>query len=60
MKYVNLGATGLQVSQICLGCMSFGASEQGTHPWTMDEDTSRPFIKRALDAGINFFDSANV
>jgi 1-deoxyxylulose-5-phosphate synthase len=60
MKYVNLGATGLQVSQICLGCMSFGASEQGTHPWTMDEDTSRPFIKRALDAGINFFDTANV
>lgn len=60
MKYVNLGATGLQVSQICLGCMSFGASDQGTHPWTMDEAASRPFIQRALDAGINFFDTANV
>lgn len=60
MKYVNLGATGLQVSQICLGCMSFGASDQGTHPWTMDEEASRPFIQRALDAGINFFDTANV
>jgi aryl-alcohol dehydrogenase (NADP+) len=60
MKYVNLGATGLQVSQICLGCMSFGDSGQGAHPWTMDEATSRPFIQRALDAGINFFDTANV
>lgn len=60
MKYVNLGATGLQVSRICLGCMSFGASDQGTHPWTMDEAASRPFIQRALDAGINFFDTANV
>jgi aryl-alcohol dehydrogenase-like predicted oxidoreductase len=60
MKYVNLGATGLQVSQICLGCMSFGASDQGTHPWTMGEAASRPFIQRALDAGINFFDTANV
>jgi aryl-alcohol dehydrogenase-like predicted oxidoreductase len=60
MKYVNLGNTGLQVSRICLGCMSFGASDQGTHPWSMNEEASRPFIKRALDAGINFFDTANV
>jgi 1-deoxyxylulose-5-phosphate synthase len=60
MKYVNLGNTGLQVSRICLGCMSFGNADQGTHPWTMDEAASRPFIKRALDAGINFFDTANV
>jgi aryl-alcohol dehydrogenase-like predicted oxidoreductase len=60
MKYVNLGTTGLQVSRICLGCMSFGISDQGTHLWTMDEAASRPFIKRALDAGINFFDTANV
>lgn len=60
MKYVNLGNTGLQVSRICLGCMSFGIADQGTHLWTLDEATSRPFITRALDAGINFFDTANV
>lgn len=60
MDYVNLGNTGLKVSRICLGCMSFGASDQGTHPWTMDEESSRPFIRQALDAGINFFDTANV
>jgi 1-deoxyxylulose-5-phosphate synthase len=60
MKYTKLGATGLEVSRICLGCMSFGEPSQGTHEWTMDEDASRPFIQRALDAGINFFDTANV
>lgn len=60
MKYVNLGNTGLQVSRICLGCMSFGIADQGTHLWTLDEASSRPFITRALDAGINFFDTANV
>ena len=60
MDYVRLGGTGLKVSRICLGCMSYGVPERGTHPWTLPEDQSRPFIKRALDAGINFFDTANV
>jgi len=60
MKYVKLGNTGMDVSELCLGCMSYGASDQGTHPWSLDEDTSRGFIKQALDHGINFFDTANV
>ena len=60
MDYIRLGSTGLKVSRICLGCMSYGVPERGAHPWTLPEDQSRPFIKRALDAGINFFDTANV
>lgn len=60
MNYKKLGNTGLDVSEICLGCMSYGASDQGTHPWSLDEETSRGFIQQALDAGINFFDTANV
>ena len=60
MDYIRLGSTGLKVSRICLGCMSYGVPERGAHPWTLPEDTSRPFIRRALDAGINFFDTANV
>ena len=60
MKYTKLGRTGLEVSRICVGCMSFGDSVTGNHTWTLDEDTSRGFIKDALDAGINFFDTANV
>ncbi len=60
MKYVRLGKTGLKVSRLCLGCMSYGIPERGPHPWTLDEDASRPFIKGAIDAGINFFDTANV
>ncbi len=59
MKYVRLGKSGLKVSQLALGCMSFGAPERGTHPWTLDETQSRPFYKQALDAGINFFDTSN-
>ncbi|HEY1573044.1 MAG TPA: aldo/keto reductase [Pseudonocardiaceae bacterium] len=59
MKYVKLGSTGLDVSRICLGCMSFGAPDRGSHPWSLDEQTSRPFIRRAVEAGINFFDTAN-
>jgi 1-deoxyxylulose-5-phosphate synthase len=59
MNYVRLGHTGLQISPLCLGCMSFGASEQGAHPWTLDEDASRPIIQRAIESGINFFDTAN-
>jgi aryl-alcohol dehydrogenase-like predicted oxidoreductase len=60
MKYVQLGNSGLKVSQLCLGCMSYGLPERGTHTWTLDEEKSRPFIKKALEAGINFFDTANV
>ena len=60
MKYVKLGRTGLEVSRICLGCMSFGESATGTHEWTLDEEASRPLIRQALEAGINFFDTANV
>jgi aryl-alcohol dehydrogenase-like predicted oxidoreductase len=60
MDYVKLGRTGLEVSRLCLGCMSYGAPGRGTHPWTLDEADARPFIRQALDHGINFFDTANV
>ena len=60
MKYVKLGRTGLDVSRICLGCMSFGDPGRGGHPWSLDEEASRPLIRQALEAGINFFDTANV
>jgi aryl-alcohol dehydrogenase-like predicted oxidoreductase len=60
MDYVNLGRTGLKVSRIVLGCMSFGDPERGAHTWTLSEDASRPLIKQAIEAGINFFDTANV
>jgi aryl-alcohol dehydrogenase-like predicted oxidoreductase len=60
MEYVKLGSTGLDVSRICLGGMSYGISDRGSHSWTLDEETSRPFIKDAVEAGINFFDTANV
>ncbi|WP_028932754.1 aldo/keto reductase [Pseudonocardia spinosispora] len=60
MEYVKLGSTGLEVSRICLGCMSFGEPDRGGHPWSLPEDESRTLIRQALDAGINFFDTANV
>ena len=60
MDYTTLGATGLQVSRIALGCMSYGTPDRGNHAWTLDEEASRPFIKDALEAGITFFDTANV
>jgi aryl-alcohol dehydrogenase-like predicted oxidoreductase len=60
MDYVKLGRTGLEVSRICLGCMSYGVPGRGNHAWSLDEEQSRPFIRRALEAGINFFDTANV
>ncbi|OPH56892.1 oxidoreductase [Paenibacillus ferrarius] len=60
MEYVKLGNTGLDVSRLSLGCMSFGAAERWHHPWILDEERSRPIIKKALDLGINFFDTANV
>jgi aryl-alcohol dehydrogenase (NADP+) len=60
MKYVKLGRTGLDVSRICLGCMSFGDPGRGGHPWSLDEEASRPLIRQAIEAGVNFFDTANV
>lgn len=60
MEYVKLGNTGLDVSRICLGCMSFGDPETWVHKWALNEEESRPLIKLALDLGINFFDTANV
>jgi aryl-alcohol dehydrogenase (NADP+) len=60
MDYVKLGTTGLTVSRVCLGCMSYGVPDRGAHPWSLPEDQARPFFKQALDAGINFFDTANV
>jgi 1-deoxyxylulose-5-phosphate synthase len=60
MRYVKLGRTGLDVSRICLGCMSFGVPTNGSHAWTLAEETSRTFLRQAVEAGINFFDTANV
>src|SRR5687768_1044622 len=59
MQYTTLGATGLEVSRICLGCMPYGIPDRGPHPWTLPEDQSRPLIQSAIEAGINFFDTAN-
>jgi 1-deoxyxylulose-5-phosphate synthase len=59
MQYVKLGRTGLDVSRICLGCMTYGVPDRGSHPWTLNEEQSRPFIRRAVELGINFFDTAN-
>ncbi|MGW2834284.1 aldo/keto reductase [Streptomyces sp. NPDC001286] len=60
MQYVKLGSTGLDVSRICLGCMTYGLPDRGVHEWTLGEEDSRPLIRQALEAGINFFDTANV
>ncbi|HEV2427445.1 MAG TPA: aldo/keto reductase [Acidimicrobiales bacterium] len=60
MDYVTLGDTGLQVSRICLGCMSYGEPARGMQPWSLPADEARPFFRQALDLGINFFDTANV
>ena len=60
MKYEKLGNTGLDVSKICLGCMSFGDPDIWMHDWLLDEEESRKIIKKALDVGINFFDTANI
>ncbi|MFF2597257.1 aldo/keto reductase [Priestia megaterium] len=59
MDYVKLGNTGLDVSRIALGCMSYGDPKRGRHTWTLNEEQSRPFFKKALALGINFFDTAN-
>lgn len=60
MDYVKFGATGLEVSPICLGCMTYGDPDRGSHAWTLKEEDSEPLIKQALDLGINFFDTANM
>ncbi|WP_312182444.1 aldo/keto reductase [Pantoea sp. CTOTU46764] len=59
MKTIPLGQTDLQVSRLCLGCMTYGDPTRGNHAWTLPEESSRPLIKQALEAGINFFDTAN-
>ena len=58
-KTTRLGRTGLTVSRLCLGCMTYGVPDRGAHPWTLDEAASRPLIRQAVEAGINFFDTAN-
>ena len=61
MDYVNLGPSGLKVSRLCLGCMSYGDTSKGWHgDWVLSEDEGRPFIREAVEAGINFFDTANM
>ena len=60
VEYVSLGSTGLKVSRLCLGCMSYGEAARGRHPWALDKHAAQPFFRQALDAGINFFDTANV
>jgi 1-deoxyxylulose-5-phosphate synthase len=60
MEYARLGTTGLQVSRICLGCMSYGEPDRGGHEWSLGEEDARPFFRRAIEAGITFFDTANV
>ena len=60
MDYTRLGKSDLRVSRIALGCMSYGVPNRGAHPWSLDEEKTRPFIKQALELGINFFDTANV
>src|SRR4030095_7150663 len=60
MEYTRLGSTGMKVSRICLGCMGFGDAERWVHKWVLNEEDSRPIIRKALDLGINFFDTANV
>ena len=60
MRYTRLGSTGLQVSALTLGCMSWGDPDRGGHPWVLDEEAARRIIRQALEAGITFFDTANV
>ncbi|WP_327728393.1 aldo/keto reductase [Streptomyces sp. NBC_00487] len=60
MQYVRLGSSGLKVSRLALGCMSYGEPRLGTHPWSLPEEESLPFLAQALELGINFFDTANI
>ena len=59
MESARVGKSGRKVSRLCLGCMTYGVPERGSHPWSLNEEQSRPFIARALELGINFFDTAN-
>src|SRR5512136_2527137 len=60
MEYTRLGSAGLKVSRICLGCMGFGDATRWVHQWVLNEENSRPVIQKAIELGINFFDTANV
>ncbi len=60
MRYAGLGVTGLKVSRICLGCAGFGEPERGAHAWTLPEEKARPILRAAIEAGVNFFDTANI
>jgi aryl-alcohol dehydrogenase-like predicted oxidoreductase len=60
VEYVKFGSTGMDVSRLCLGAMSYGVPERGAHPWSLPEEEARPFVRQALDLGVNFFDTANV
>src|SRR3954453_2424175 len=60
MEYVRLGNTGMQGSRVCLGCMTFGIPDRGSHTWTLDEEATRPIIRKAFELGVNFLDTANV
>ena len=60
MKHTRLGSSGLQISRIILGCMSYGDPNRGAHPWSLGIDDARPFLRRAIEAGITTFDTANV
>jgi len=60
MEYTKLGNTGMEVSRICLGCMGFGIPQPGGHQWVLDEESSRSLIRKAVDLGVTFFDTANV
>ena len=59
MNSVKLGKTGLKVSRLCLGCMSYGDAMRGGHGWVLDEEASQPFFRQAIESGIKFFDTAN-
>src|SRR5262245_46882316 len=60
MEYARLGTSGLEVSKVVLGCMSFGDPDRGTHAWSLDLDQARPFIRQAIESGVTAFDTANV
>lgn len=60
MQYTKFGSTGLEVSRVCLGCMTFGDPNRGNHSWTLPEEESRPLLRKAFELGINFWDTANV
>ena len=60
MERKQIGKSGLFVSELCLGCMTFGEPTRGNHAWTLPEEQSKPLIRQALDAGIDFFDTTNV